>query len=135
VSGEYTRALQDIFSKMDKLQAGDGAIAELTARLHEMRATNTDLRKRLGSLTKERDEIIARFESTVAILSQTESNVARLEAKLKAVSPNCAGLWDEAAIVANAIHAGAGAAIKGTLMEADFRKALGLKDGQLVIFR
>lgn len=34
--------------------------------------------------------------------------------------------------VANAIHAGAGGFIQDTLMEAEFRKALGLKKGELV---
>lgn len=38
----------------------------------------------------------------------------------------------EAAGVANMIAIGAGGMIKGTLMEADFRKALGLRDGELV---
>ena len=37
-----------------------------------------------------------------------------------------------AAGVANAIHAGIGGMIKGTMMEDDLRKALGLTTGQMV---
>jgi hypothetical protein len=37
-----------------------------------------------------------------------------------------------AASVANAIHAGLGACIKGTMMEDELRKALGLKNGDMV---
>jgi hypothetical protein len=37
-----------------------------------------------------------------------------------------------AATVANAIHAGLGACIKGTLMEQELRDALGLKAGDMI---
>jgi len=43
-----------------------------------------------------------------------------------------AELIKTAAGVANAIHAGIGGMIKGTMMEDEFRKALGLEDDQLV---
>jgi hypothetical protein len=38
-----------------------------------------------------------------------------------------------AAGVANAIHVGAGGMIKGSMMEDEFRKALGLQNGQLIV--
>lgn len=41
-------------------------------------------------------------------------------------------LIEAAAVVANAIHVGAGAMIIGSLMEAELREALGLKRGELV---
>lgn len=41
-------------------------------------------------------------------------------------------LVEAAASVANAIHVGAGGMIKGTMMEDELRKALGLEKGQLV---
>jgi hypothetical protein len=44
-------------------------------------------------------------------------------------------LVEAAATVANAIQIGAGAMIVGSLMEADLRKALGLKKGELVNVR
>lgn len=44
-------------------------------------------------------------------------------------------LLEAAAGVANMIAVGAGAMIHGTLMETEFRKALGLKAGELVNFR
>lgn len=43
-----------------------------------------------------------------------------------------ADLIKSAAGVANAIHVGIGGMIKGTMMEDDLRKALGLEHGQLV---
>lgn len=41
-------------------------------------------------------------------------------------------LIQAAAGVANAIHAGVGGMIRGSLMEEDLRRALGLKSGELV---
>lgn len=43
-----------------------------------------------------------------------------------------ADVVEAAAVVANAIHAGLGGMIKGTLMEQDLRDALGLKSRELV---
>lgn len=43
-----------------------------------------------------------------------------------------ATLMREAAGVANAIHSGAGEHIAGSLMEADFRRALKLRKGEVV---
>lgn len=43
-----------------------------------------------------------------------------------------ATLIDAAAGIANAIHVGVGGMIAGTLMEANFRKALCLRPGELV---
>jgi hypothetical protein len=48
---------------------------------------------------------------------------------------NLKALIEEAAIVANAIHAGVGGLIKGTMMESEFRDALGLREGELVNVR
>jgi hypothetical protein len=45
---------------------------------------------------------------------------------------NTVRLYEAAAGVANMIHIGLGGTIKGTLMEAEFRKALGLAKGELV---
>lgn len=44
-----------------------------------------------------------------------------------------ADLIRSAAGVANGIHVGIGGMIKGTMMEEEFRKALGLEHGQMVI--
>jgi len=43
-----------------------------------------------------------------------------------------AAIIEAAASVANAIHVGAGGMIKGTMMEDELRKALGLSKGELV---
>lgn len=45
---------------------------------------------------------------------------------------NLEALVDAAACIANALQAGLGSCIAGTLMEQDLRDALGLKPGELV---
>ena len=85
----------------------------------------------IASFVKHWEERATKAEALLKVRDEQYEEFCEIEQYLRDQLAKAKKLRHKALEVANAIHVGTGQMIAGTMMEDDFREALGLKDGEL----